>query len=556
MTAEIIFDANWPGEFSERLKTDGPWSNWEMYKLSAEVQQTLAIPEFEGLRAPLYLPDFTPLPHQLEVAQKVVEKMNGKAILADEVGLGKTVEAGLILKEYMIRGLAKKILILVPASLVSQWVKELQEKFLIPAVEQKKSYVWEQCDIVVSSIDTAKRSPHKDIVLSIPYDLVIIDEAHKLKNSKTKNYEFARSLVKKYCLLLTATPIQNRIEEIFNLVSLLKPGHLGNESGFQETFNQKDGIDAHEHLKELVNKVMIRNTRSDTGLTWTKRHVKTVPITFSPTEQALYDDIAALKNGTEKPASAFSIMTLQRECCSSREAVYMTLKKMLDQKDKQAPAFDDQTIANLMDRINQVTQNSKAIQVVDLIQKINDKVIIFTEYRATQIYLQWFLQQNGISSVPFRGGFKRGKKDWMKDLFRGKVQVLIATEAGGEGINLQFCNHIINYDLPWNPMRLEQRIGRIHRLGQERDVHIYNMATKHTVEEHILKLLYDKIHLFENVVGELDDILTKIKVSNFEDHLHDILCHSLTEEEMRIKMDNLTSFLSYGTDKPARKKGS
>lgn len=556
MATEIIFDSNWPGEFFERLKTDGPWSNWELYKLSAEVQETLAIPEFEGLRAPLYLPNFTPLPHQLEVAQKVVEKMNGKAILADEVGLGKTVEAGLILKEYMIRGLAKKILILVPASLVSQWVKELQEKFLIPAVEQKKSYVWEQCDIVVSSIDTAKRSPHKDIVLSIPYDLVIIDEAHKLKNSKTKNYEFARSLVKKYCLLLTATPIQNRIEEIFNLVSLLKPGHLGNESGFQETFNKKDGIDDHEHLKELVNKVMIRNTRSDTGLTWTQRHVETVPITFSPTEQALYDDINTLKNGAEKPTSAFSIMTLQRECCSSREAVYMTLKKMLDQKDKQAPAFDEQTIANLMERINQVTQNSKAIQVVDLIQKINDKVIIFTEYRATQIYLQWFLQQNGISSVPFRGGFKRGKKDWMKDLFRGKVQVLIATEAGGEGINLQFCNHIINYDLPWNPMRLEQRIGRVHRLGQERDVHIYNMATKHTVEEHILKLLYEKIHLFENVVGELDDILTKIKVNNFEEHLNDILCHSLTEEEMRIKMENLTSFLSYSKEEPARKQGS
>ena len=206
-----------------------------------------------------------------------------------------------------------------------------------------------------------------------------------------------------------------------------------------------------------------------------------------------------------------------------------------------------------MDRINQVTQNSKAIQVVDLIQKINDKVIIFTEYRATQIYLQWFLQQNGISSVPFRGGFKRGKR-----LDEGSLP---RQSAGADryrsrrrGINLQFCNHIINYDLPWNPMRLEQRIGRIHRLGQERDVHIYNMATKHTVEEHILKLLYDKIHLFENVVGELDDILTKIKVSNFEDHLHDILCHSLTEEEMRIKMDNLTSFLSYGTDKPARKK--
>ncbi len=122
------------------------------------------------------------------------------------------------------------------------------------------------------------------------------------------------------------------------------------------------------------------------------------------------------------------------------------------------------------------------------------------------------LQQHGISSVPFRGGFKRGKKDWMKELFQNRAQVLIATEAGGEGINLQFCSHMINYDLPWNPMRLEQRIGRIHRLGQKNDVHIYNLATKHTVEEHILKLLYEKINLFERVIGELDEILTRINM--------------------------------------------
>ena len=206
-----------------------------------------------------------------------------------------------------------------------------------------------------------------------------------------------------------------------------------------------------------------------------------------------------------------------------QEAVYMTLKNMLDRKDREAPVISEPVIHHLIEKVNEVAQNSKALKVVELIQELDDKVIIFTEYRATQIYLQWFLQQNGISSVPFRGGFKRGKKDWMKDLFRGKVQVLIATEAGGEGINLQFCNKIINYDLPWNPMRLEQRIGRIHRLGQERDVYIYNMATKHTVEEHILKLLYEKIHLFEKVVGDLDDILTKIEVGNFEEHLHDIL---------------------------------
>ena len=549
MRPDIHFDNEWPEQFKKHLDEDGPWANWELYKLSCEVQKRLAIPTFEGLQAPYHLPGFTPLPHQLEVARKVVEQMNGKAILADEVGLGKTVEAGLILKEYMIRGLAKKILILVPASLVSQWVKELREKFLIPAVEQKKSYVWEQCDVVVSSLDTAKRSPHRETVLSIQYDVVIIDEAHKLKNNKTKNYEFVRSLKKKYCLMLTATPIQNKIDEIFNLVSLLKPGHLGNESNFNKDYTKQiNSVEAHERLKSLINKVMIRNRRHDTGITWTKRHVETVPISFSPTEQALYDEIKKLKTSHQHSSSMFSIMTLERECCSSREAVYMTLKNMLDRKDREAPVISEAVIHHLIEKVNEVAQNSKALKVVELIQELDDKVIIFTEYRATQIYLQWFLQQNGISSVPFRGGFKRGKKDWMKDLFRGKVQVLIATEAGGEGINLQFCNKIINYDLPWNPMRLEQRIGRIHRLGQERDVYIYNMATKHTVEEHILKLLYEKIHLFEKVVGDLDDILTKIEVGNFEDHLHDILFYSATDEEMKIKMENLTSFISYGNE--------
>ncbi|MGR5962973.1 helicase-related protein [Bacillus paranthracis] len=120
-----------------------------------------------------------------------------------------------------------------------------------------------------------------------------------------------------------------------------------------------------------------------------------------------------------------------------------------------------------MDKINRIPFNSKANKALELIKEIDDKVVIFTEYRASQMYLQWFLQQHGISSVPFRGGFKRGKKDWMKELFQNHAQVLIATEAGGEGINLQFCSHMINYDLPWNPMRLEQRIGRIHRLGQK-----------------------------------------------------------------------------------------
>lgn len=549
MTVQIGFDSSWQDEFLKRIEDDGPWGNWELYKLAIEVENHTIIPEFEGLQAPKHLPNLTPLPHQLEVAKQVVESMNGKAILADEVGLGKTIEAGLILKEYMIRGLVKKVLILVPASLVSQWAIELNSKFFIPAVAQRKSYVWEQCDVVVSSIDTAKRNPHRDIIYSLDYDLIIIDEAHKLKNNKTKNYEFVQNLKKKFCLLLTATPIQNRISEIFNLVSLLKPGHLGTESAFYESYKKDSrSLNDDEHLKELVNKVMIRNRRADTGIEWTKRHVETIPIEFSQEERGLYEAVTELRGeGDWVSSSQFSVMTLQREACSSREAVYFTLQNMLKRQEEPTKAFQDQ-VQYLVSKVEAVQQNSKAQKALELIQKINDKVIIFTEYRATQMYLQWFLKQYGITSVPFRGGFKRGKKDWMRELFQKNAQVLIATEAGGEGINLQFCNHIINFDLPWNPMRLEQRIGRIHRLGQEKDVMIYNFATKDTVEEHVLKLLYEKINLFEKVIGDLDDILTKLEFGNIDDHLVDIFGKSASEGEMRIKMENLTSMIQFAED--------
>jgi SNF2 family DNA or RNA helicase len=528
MTVSIEFDISWQDDLLHRIDTDGPWGNWELFKLAIDIEKHLVISEFEGLQAPKHLPNLTPLPHQLETAQQVIENMNGKAILADEVGL------------------VKKVLILVPASLVTQWAFELNSKFFIPAVTQRKSYVWDQCDVVVSSIDTAKRSPHREIIYEQDYDLIIIDEAHKLKNNKTKNYEFVQSLKKKFCLLLTATPIQNRIEEIFNLVSLLKPGHLGNETTFYEKY-RRDSRSLHddEHLKELVNKVMIRNRRADTGIEWTKRHVETIPIELTTPERELYDAIINLRSeGDWVQASAFSIMTLQREACSSREAVFYTLKNMLQKRENPSQAFEEQ-IQYIITKVEAIQQNSKAKKALEIIQKVNDKVIIFTEYRATQLYLQWFLKQHGISSVPFRGGFKRGKKDWMRELFQKNMQVLIATEAGGEGINLQFCNHIINFDLPWNPMRLEQRIGRIHRLGQEKDVMIYNFAIKNTVEEHILKLLYEKIDLFEKVIGELDDILTKLEFGNIEDHLIDIFGQSVTEGEMRIKMENLTSMIEF-----------
>jgi SNF2 family DNA or RNA helicase len=545
VTVRLEFDRSWHGPFLQKAEKDGPWADWEMVQLAWEAQQSLAVEGFYGLQAPKHLPHLNILPHQMEVAKTAIEKMNGKAILADEVGLGKTIEAGLIMKEYMIRGVVKKVLVLVPASLVSQWTNELNQKFFIPAVPQKKTYVWEQCDVVVSSLDTAKREPHCDIIYKQNYDMIVIDEAHKLKNRKTKNYEFIRNLKKRFCLLLTATPVQNKPEEIFHLISLLKPGHLGNPESFDKDFRSGGrSLKNEDKLKALVDKVMIRNRRANTGMDWPKRNVESVKISLNEQERALYDAVSEFKSvGGPGAVHAFSMITLQREICSSREAALVTLQKMFNREDLSTQAKE--IIKGLVQKIEAVTHNSKAEKAVELIKEIDDKVIIFTEYRATQIFLQWFLKQHGITSVPYRGGFKRSKKDWMRQLFQNHAQVLIATEAGGEGINLQFCRHIINYDLPWNPMRIEQRIGRIHRLGQERDVKIYNFATENTVEEHILSLLYEKIDLFENVIGEIDEILTRLDLQNIENTVSDIFANSKSEGEIKVKMNNLASVIEF-----------
>ena len=495
--------SEWKEEFARRLEAGGPWDRWPLYQMAYEVEKDQLITEFSGLQAPKFLTNLKLLDHQIDAAKTVIEKMNGKAILADEVGLGKTIEAGLILKEYIIRGLVKKALILVPASLLTQWEDELNSKFFIPAIGcRKKNVPFEQYDFVVMSMDAAKRSPYREKIYEQNYDMIIIDEAHKLKNHKTQAYEFVKGIKKKFCLLLTATPIQNNIFEIFYLVSLLKPGHLGNVESFQSSFKS---LQDDEYLKELVNQVMIRNRRQDTGIEWVGRNVQTIPIKFTTEEKEVYDMIQQLKERTTVFANSFAMTTILKEMCSSKEAAYLTLMKM---KEKAITKEEIDYIEEIVEKLANLEINCKAEKTYEIIQKANDKVIIFTEYRATQHYLQWYLHQKGITSVLFNGKFSKNKRDWMRRLFQDVADVLIATESGGEGINLQFCHHVINFDLPWNPMKIEQRIGRVHRLGQECDVHIYNLAIQNTIEDRIIDLLTNKIDVFEKVVGELDDILT------------------------------------------------
>src|SRR5690625_4838845 len=520
--------------FEKLLKNEGPFSNWELFKLTYQSELTRMVPSFQGLHALDYLPHMQFLPHQIKTATTAIEQMNGRVILADEVGLGKTIEAGLILKEYMIRNLVKKVLILVPASLVNQWVKELNEKFFIPAIAFRKNMHWEQYDIIVSSLDLAKRSPHQEMIQQIDYDFLLVDEAHKLKNNKTINYSFVQAIKKKYCLLLTATPIQNKLIEIFNLVSILKPGHLGNYESFLDRFGKdRKMIKQDKYLKQLVQGVMIRNTRKETVLNDVKRNIHTIWLHFTKEELSAYQEIEQITD----QLSTFSKITFLRELCSSREACFISLQKLVN---------DQHTIQPIISKIEQLPHHVKAQKVVELIKEIGDeKVIIFTEYRATQYYLEWYLQQHGISTVPFRGGFKSGKKDWMKQLFKDHAQVLVATEAGGEGINLQFCNHLINYDLPWNPMRLEQRIGRIHRYGQEKNIQVYNFAIHETIEEHIMTLLYEKINLFEQVMGDLDEILSALQNNDIETELERIFTESASIGETSIKLNNLSSVINH-----------
>lgn len=517
--------------------------SWDWFLLAKTADQLLIRQqEAKPLLAVEYLKErwqevgVIPYPYQLETAKKVIYQMQGQAILADEVGLGKTIEAGLILKEYLLRGLVKKALILTPASLLWQWYHELYEKFAIIPGIQRTQWDWEFSDILIASLDTAKREPHASLIAAIPYDLIIIDEAHKLKNSSTQSYRFVNSLHKKYCLMLTATPLQNDLKELYNLIGLLKPGQLGSYLSFKNHFVQDKRTPKNpEELKKLLGQVMIRNKRGQDTVLFTKRQVRPLIVSLTPAEKELYERVTQfVKESCRSTTNILPLITLQREVCSSFLATGLTLEKMIaNLAEAHLP-----TAAALLKDLAEVKQNSKCDALEQLMPKLKDKVIIFTEFKATQKYIRYRLEKAGYATLAFDGTLSRGKRHWVRSLFQKEGQVLVSTESGGEGLNFQFCNQVINFDLPWNPMRLEQRIGRVHRLGQKRDVQIYNLITKDTIEEHIIYLLHQKINMFESIIGELDAILLHLRLGrSFEAEIMKIFLAHEEREAIREKLD-------------------
>ncbi|GIV79881.1 SNF2-related protein [Litorilinea aerophila] len=489
--------------------------------------------------------------HQLETARRALHDMRGRALLADEVGLGKTIEAGIIMKELIRRGLVQTVLVLTPASLTEQWREELSNKFHEEFTIMDHPRQWQEALTAESgrwlaSLDRAKLRRHSELILQRDYDLLIVDEAHKLKNRSTLAWKFVNQIRKRYVLMLTATPIQNDLMELYSLITILSPGQLGTVRAFRNHFLEdadKRRPKNAPSLRRLLNDVMIRNRRSKVDVRFPRRRAAIYHLTLSEREWQLYADATdyirrRFRDVDSDKHLRLTLMTLQKELSSSPQAVAATLRKMVQDR-----AHGDRARAELqrfLELAESIPVGRKLLAVREILERFPGQFLIFTEYRVTLETIVRQLREWGFSAVGFHGGLSLQQKEATVAAFREGVRVMVSTESGAEGRNLQFCHQLINYDLPWNPMRVEQRIGRLHRLGQVHDVTIFNLSCNETIEAHIIELLARKIRLFELVIGELDLILGNLDGSkSFEDLLREAWASSENEAELRRRMEAL-----------------
>jgi SNF2 family DNA or RNA helicase len=484
--------------------------NFEHYQARLDLFNLSLMADYDQLTCLSSLTAIDKYWYQIETAKKVLRQLGGRALLADEVGLGKTIEAGLIIAEYLARGMVRSLLILTPASLVSQWQLELSEKFNISTIttdardlQQAPEEFWTENPRIVASINMAKSAKHYAFVTNRAWDLVVVDEAHHLKNRSTLNWKLVNDLQKRFILMLTATPVQNSLVELFNLLTLLKPGLLQTEALFKKQYvDSKNGRMPKnpEQLRSLMREVMIRNTRALVDVKLPKRFATTITVVPDKAEQQLYQDLSAYLRLQTAGLDRLSRTNLLMRAGSSPGALADSLKQL----SKRLP---DEELLSLAKRAAQIKQVEKAKILVEMLGKSRQKTLVFSAHKATSTYLAQALRAANIPFAEFQGGMSLKEKDAAIASFRDEVGVLLASETGGEGRNIQFANAIINYDLPWNPMKIEQRIGRIHRIGQAQDVFIFNFCLKDSIEEYILQILHDKINMFELVVGEVETIL-------------------------------------------------
>jgi len=334
---------------------------------------------------------------------------------------------------------------------------------------------------------------------------------------------------------------------LYSLITILSPGQLGTVRGFRRHFLEQSDARLPKNataLRRLLGDVMIRNRRSSVDVTFPQRRAAIYHLSLSEKEWQLYVAVTDyIRRRFRDPESdkhlRLTLITLQKELCSSPQAVAQTLAKMADDRSYSDPVRAE--LNGFLALARSIGIGRKLIAVQEILQKFPGKFLIFTEYRQTLETIVSRLAEWGISAEAFHGGLNIRQKEAAIDRFRrdesngeGGVRVLVSTESGAEGRNLQFCHQLINYDLPWNPMRVEQRIGRLHRLGQEKDVTIFNLSCHETIEAYIVDLLARKIRMFELVIGELDLILGGLDgADSFEELLRRAWEAAESEEDLQ-----------------------
>lgn len=562
-TADLSYDLRLVGDAEQviQLVAAGRFVDRMAYLLQLQAWRLDLVAGFDELVC-LDTLNFEPFDYQINAAQTALRRFRGRGLLCDEVGLGKTIEAGLVLKEYLVRQMVERVLILTPPALVEQWREELASKFrLADFVTNYDSdfrelgrRAWTEFPHIIASLATARRAEHRRAITKEMYDLVIVDEAHHLKNRSSVSWKLVNAIQKKYILFLTATPVQNRLEELYNLITILKPGQLKTPREFRRRFVVQGDPRLPKNrgrLRELLADVMVRHARGQVGIQLPPRRAHTVRLQLSAEERALYDDVSDFvrrrmggKEGEAQLSMAhrFTLQTLQREIGSSPASVRPTLLALARHD---ALAADKKTLLALADRAAQITSWAKGaalekLLMAQLAANSGEKLIVFTHFRVTLDLLADLLRGMNVDVALYHGGLSQAAKDEAIRRFEAEAQVLLSTEAAGEGRNLQFCRTLINFDLPWNPMRIEQRVGRIHRVGQTGEVNIFNLSAEGTVEDYILYVLDRKLNMFELVIGEMDMILGHLEEGqDFEDLVMNVWCRAATSEEAAAQFEGL-----------------
>ncbi|AUR51536.1 SNF2-related protein [Aquella oligotrophica] len=580
-------------------------------------------------------------PHQVLAAQYAIRSPIAKgAILADEVGLGKTIEAGLILAQ-MWAERKRKLIIVCPAVLRKQWQEELKDKFALdsiildskPIIQAKKDGIdlfnLSEPNILICSYNLINREEYNLKLKSIPFDLVVFDEAHKLKNEKSKVYQSiqeAFSHTKK--ILLTATPLQNNLNELYGLVNIIDNKFFASKRALNSNLSDLEL----SHLRERLKSVCHRSLRKDVAsfIRYTERHSQTFNYQSTNFELQLFQELNdfifdELVNVYDVRVIHLIKVALLKIKSSSSIAIFDTLQKIrlrveqsladdnavtsldeieeeilvetsedLDDEEYQELADSPQLVAKaeksrVLIRLDEIIRNLKILidnnqdsKLPNLLKAIKfgfakmkeigarEKCVIFTESVATQKYLKQYLEQNGFADkiVLFNASNNDDKSkqiyhDWLNvkanrkkisgvksadmklaitEYFEKTAKILIATDSASEGVNLQFCSLLINYDLPWNPQRIEQRIGRVHRYGQKYDVVVVNFVdTNNMIDKRIYEILDKKFGLFDGVFGASNEILGSIANLNngFEQAIQNIFTRCRDEESINQEFDLL-----------------